>query len=131
MLQWRRTNRLDMSPNEYDNLVHNKTSISKLFNLEFNKFFNSVLEKLTTIWEKNKVRSLYHIIAKISDGFKNLMIKIYIRLLVNTVKSILLIYHLSFPKCCSITNEGWEAGELFLCKPQGQREVAGEVSEEM
>ena len=65
MLQWRRTNRLDMSPNEYDNLEHNKTSFSKLFNLEFNKFFNSVLEKLTTIWKKNKVRSLYHIIAKI------------------------------------------------------------------
>ena len=59
------------------------------------------------------------------------MIKIYIRFLVNTVKSILLIYHLSFPKCYSIKNEGQEAGELFLCKAQGQREVAGEVSEEM
>lgn len=116
MEQWSRTNRLEVSPNEYgnlvyNNLVYNKTGTSKLLNLEFNKFFNSVLEKLKTIWKKNKVRPYITPQPKlISDGLKNVMMKIYIRLPVKTGKSTSLISRISFLQHCSNRNEGREAG---------------------
>lgn len=102
MEQWSRINRLEVSLNEYgnlvyNNLVYNKIGIFKLFNLEFNKFFNLVLEKLKIIWKKNKVR--FYVIFQLKlilDGLKNVMMKIYIRFSVKIGKLILFIFRIFF-----------------------------------